>query len=172
MPVERDEITGRFLIGNPKGYNYSTVSERFWKYVDKKSDDECWEWVGKNKNRKGYGRIKINGKQVQASRYSWELHFGKIPEGLLVCHHCDNPPCVNPKHLFLGTNADNVADRDRKGRKALGSKNGKSKFMEWDVIQIKYLISFGEGDSEIARKFNSRPSTIRAIRIGITWRQI
>ena len=172
MPLERDKTTGRFLPGNPKGYDYSKVPHRFWGKVVKNSDNECWEWIG-NKTPKGYGRIKINEKWVKAHRYSWELYFGNPPpKDLLVCHHCDNRKCVNPKHLFLGTNADNVADRDRKGRKALGSKNGKSKFAEWDVIQIKYLISFGVSDSKIARKYHSWPSTIRAIRIGITWRQI
>ena len=75
----------------------------------------CQEWTGSH-DRKGYGRIKANGKNQAAHRVAWELAFGAIPDGLFVLHRCDNPPCVKPAHLFLGTNAVNMADCVAKGR--------------------------------------------------------
>lgn len=86
---------------------------RFFEKVAKTSD--CWAWLA-GKDKDGYGKIKINGKTLQAHRVSWVIHNGCIPEGLSVLHVCDNPSCVNPKHLFTGTTLDNMRDRDAKGR--------------------------------------------------------
>jgi hypothetical protein len=90
-------------------------SLRFWAHVDKTG--ECWVWTGA-RNAAGYGDFHRGGgmNHVFAHRYSWELVHGSLPEGRLVLHHCDNPPCVNPKHLFDGTHADNTRDMIRKGR--------------------------------------------------------
>lgn len=92
---------------------------RFWKFVAKStSENGCWEWAGK-KTHDHYGQIRPGGKKsshVMAHRVSWELHFGSIPADMLVCHRCDNPPCVRPDHLFLGTHQDNVLDAIEKGR--------------------------------------------------------
>jgi HNH endonuclease len=103
---------------------------RFWRRVDVGDPTACWPWVGA-KDRDGYGLFLIkatdepDGQRIcmHAQRFAWTLAKGPIPAGLDVLHHCDNPPCCNDAHLFLGTNLDNVADRDRKGRTAKGERH-------------------------------------------------
>lgn len=87
--------------------------EAFWTKV--KKTKKCWLWTA-NKNKAGYGKIKIKQKTRLAHRVSWEIHFGPIQDGLFVCHHCDNPTCIKPDHLFLGTSLDNMRDKIKKGR--------------------------------------------------------
>ena len=87
--------------------------EGFFRRVEK--TDQCWLWLA-GKNKDGYGKVKIHGRSLQAHRVSWEIHHGPIPAGLNVLHRCDNPACVNPAHLFVGTALDNNRDRDAKGR--------------------------------------------------------
>jgi hypothetical protein len=113
---------------------------RFWSKVDIISGDECWGWTDSIRNRR-YGRLGINDKQVNANRVSWVIHFGAIPEGMHVLHHCDNPSCVNPEHLFLGTHQDNMADMKRKGRAIshFGENNGKSTLSTTEVIEIRKI---------------------------------
>ncbi len=93
------------------------VAERFWPKVDRRGPDECWEWKAA-RQAEGYGKMFTTNRcrPERAHRVSWVLHHGPIPDGMFVLHRCDNPPCVNPAHLFLGTNLDNIEDMGRKGR--------------------------------------------------------
>lgn len=93
----------------------TTWEEGFWRHVAKGTEEECWEWKA-TKDRDGYGQLRSFRRGVMAHRVSWECHFGLPPADKLVLHHCDNPSCVNPWHLFLGTEKDNMHDCLRKGR--------------------------------------------------------
>ena len=112
--------------------------ELFWAKVAKKSDAECWEWLA-YRNKNGYGRMHVKNKMYLTHRVAWFIHNGEIPDGLLVCHACDNPGCVNPLHMFLGTKKDNANDRDIKcrGVNLVGERHGSHKLTEKEVIEIR-----------------------------------
>lgn len=120
-------------------YKAKQPEDRFWRYV-KKVDNGCWEWLG-CLSKNGYGVFSVphipgENKHSYAHRFSWELHFGSIPEGKVICHKCDNPSCLNPEHLFIGTQKDNLADMVKKNRGAHGERNGNTKLKEEEVIRI------------------------------------
>lgn len=129
----------------------------------------CWLWTASIDNW-GYGLFGIgNKKTTRAHRWSYSKYVGEIPIGLKVCHRCDNPACVNPNHLFLGTDADNAKDRDKKGRSAKGFKNGKSKLSMEDLILIR---ESNLSERKIAKILGFSRGTINAVRSGRTWSHI
>ena len=143
--------------------------KRFWNKVSKGGKDECWEWTA-GKRHGGYGQFKLNNKMQVAHRLSWMWANNKdVPVGMLICHHCDNPSCVNPDHLFLGTNADNNRDCWSKGRNSnKGIDHSQSKFTEEQIILIKRHIAeadFEYGDKTAFCKF-------WAPKIGVSWQAI
>lgn len=97
-----------------KGFIKVPLEERFWSKVNKSGPNGCWLWTGANDG--GYGQIWVNGRNEKAHRIAWLLTHGVIPEGKMACHTCDNPPCVNPAHIFWGTMSDNILDAVNKGR--------------------------------------------------------
>ncbi|MHB0992643.1 MAG: HNH endonuclease signature motif containing protein [Burkholderiales bacterium] len=151
------------------------IEDRFWKKVIK--SENCWEWVG-NKNNKGYGQLSKGGRlgNALAHRVSYEIHNGKIPGGLFVLHKCDNPGCVRPDHLFLGTNSDNMQDMLKKGRfksKSLkGEKCKFSKLNESQVMEIKNRLLHGDKARLIARAYGVSDCCISGIKCGKTWKHI
>ncbi|WP_183041497.1 HNH endonuclease signature motif containing protein [Caldibacillus debilis] len=136
------------------------VEKAFWKRVDKKSDNGCWEWKG-YLTPNGYGQLKVKQKNVYAHRYSYELHYGRIPDNLAVCHKCDNRKCVNPSHLFLGTQRDNIHDMDKKGRRVV--RPGTMKITRRDANEIRLFHKKGVSVNELSKKYGLKPCTIRNI---------
>lgn len=147
------------------------LAERFWPKVDKRGPDECWVWNGR-RNQRGYGKLRLDDRRYRgAHRISWFLAHGEWPD-LFVCHSCDNPPCVNPAHLWLGTNDDNIADRLAKGRPpgpARGEANRTAKLTPVQVLEIR---AAGGRGADLARRFGVTNTTISHIRLGKTWRHL
>lgn len=137
---------------------------------------ECLIWNG-SKHPRGWGIIRNNGKRVKAYRASYEVHHGPIPEGMVVRHSCDNPACINPEHLSLGTQADNVRDMFQRGRenKAKGERTGKAKLTDAQVREIRgrYApMTYGKGAHCLAREFGVSKQTVQAILSGESWKHL
>jgi len=144
---------------------------RFWNKVKKGKQNECWIWLGAT-TKKGYGRFKINNQLYGANRISYILNYGKFDKKLFVCHTCDNPFCVNPKHLFLGTRSDNMKDAYKKGRLNIlkgkrfkrGDNNPFRKITDKQSLEIK---NSKEKVSRLARRFKVSKSLIYKIKSGL-----
>jgi hypothetical protein len=129
----------------------------------------CLEWISK---RRSYGVISVNGRQYRAHRLAYQACNGVIPDGLLVCHKCDNPPCFNPSHLFLGTHLDNVQDAARKGRTSRGERHIHAVLTEACARQIKARLAAGEKVIPIAKDFAVSSAVVQSIRAGKTWKWV
>ena len=153
--------------------NLGTPIERFFKNIKDENTSDCWLWKTYNHND-GYGTLHINRKRIYAHRYSWIIHYGEIPKGLFVCHKCDNPKCVNPEHLFLGTNTDNVNDMIKKGRKkqAKGNDYSRAKLKSEDVIDIRKMMKEGKKAIEIAKLYKITAQHVRIIYRKLNWAHI
>lgn len=179
----------------------TTTVERFWSKVDKDGPTQphmstpCWVWTGA-KLRGGYGSFGFNGKPRQTHRVSYELRYGVDPGSLCVCHRCDNPSCVNPEHLFLGTKEDNGRDMVRKGRQNFqkrpetlargdahwhrvhperivrGSAHKNSKLTDSDVIEIRKLLAEGVVQRKIAERFNVTQTVVSLVARRRTWSHV
>ena len=145
--------------------------DRFMRHVHPEPNSGCWLWTGPVMGG-SYGAFRKLGAGTQnsyAHRYSFEAHCGPIPKGLFVCHRCDTPPCVNPDHLFLGTAADNNADKVRKGRVLRGEKVGNSKLTS---IAVRAIRNDARSNARVAAEYGVSPSSVQSIRAGKVWKHV
>lgn len=150
---------------------YPTLSSpdiaRFWSKVAIGRPDECWPWRA-GAFDSGYGAFSIGRRLLRAHKVAFELSNGPLPDGMRACHTCDNRPCCNPAHLWSGSDADNVADRDRKGRTARGERSGTAKL----TVATARLIRRDTGKQrDIAKRFGVCKSTVGYIKRGEYWKE-
>ncbi len=153
----------------------TSLENRFWARVEKEgpvlydSLGSCWLWMGW-RDAYGYGQITFLQRPRKTHRLSYELHFGEIPKGLSVLHKCDNPPCVNPSHLFLGTPADNMRDAVAKNRFPKGSAKPQAKLTDVKVLEIRRRFANGGMTyKELALDYQVRPETVSAVVRRVSW---
>lgn len=159
------------------GKSTKTLAERFWSKVDKsRGPNGCWPWTAA-KNGGGYGVIRIDGKNILAHRASWGLSNGSIRNGLHCLHRCDNPGCLNPGHLFLGTDADNISDMDRKGRRVNSDVRGSA--IAWaklsDDVVREMRLAYAAGlttQRELASRLGMSQASINSALLGKSWRHV
>lgn len=153
---------------------WGTPEERFEKYTDRTPghgpSGDCWLWT-KTFTTHGYGQFSINNKTVKAHKYSYEKHKGPIPKGMCVCHSCDTPACVNPAHLWLGTQSQNMHDchAKKRNRAPTGEGHPRAKLKDADVIRI---LTDTRTQKVIADEYGVDPSIIGLIRAGKIWKHL
>lgn len=147
------------------------TKERIEEKILRMPEAGCWIWMGGTTVR-GYGQIESKGMKHYAHRVSYELFVGPIPKGMYVCHSCDNVACVNPNHLFLGTQKENLQDMASKGRSTRGVKNPMAKLDAYGVKEIKEGIKAGQTDTALAESWMVSRQTINNIRNGKVWNHV
>ncbi len=147
--------------------------DRFWEKVNKLGPDDCWEWQAA-RTHDGYGEFGLDGAIVKAHRFAYKMFVGQIPDGQIICHHCDNPPCCNPNHLFLGTDLINNHDMMSKGRNVVlrGVNNGFAKLNDNLVREIKQCLLDGMKQRDIAIQFRISKGTVSGIAKNRTWKHV
>jgi predicted XRE-type DNA-binding protein len=164
--------------------NSKSLEERFWEKVDKNGSipehqpelGQCWEWRGA-RSRDGYGRLRKPGqkkaeqRELYAHVIAWQIANDPIPQGMCVLHKCDNPPCCNPAHLFLGTRTDNNLDKKLKGRinDRHGANNSNVKITEDDVTEIRKLVALGMSQIDVGAQFGIKQPQVSRIIRGVSW---
>ena len=156
------------------GLSRLTVVERFFSHVNKADPNECWPWTG-SANQSGHGEFfvsKTRGK-VPAHAFSLELATGQAcPAGKETCHHCDNPPCCDPAHLYYGTRQQNIDDMWQRGRGRRGSDHRAARLTEESVVQIRHRYAAGEFAKDLAAEFNVTTGAVVAVVLGKNWRHV
>jgi hypothetical protein len=175
LPVDQElvQTCNNKLCVNPKHLVIATPEFRFWSKVVVGNKDDCWPWTA-SLFHDGYGEFGLNGKVVRAHRYSYELAHGQIPDNQLVLHSCDNPPCVNPNHLFLGDDLVNSHDMFSKGREKRlpGILNGNSVLDDATVIEIRHLSDSGMKGTEIASIIGVHKNTVYNVLNNKYWKHV
>lgn len=158
MHYKRVRYTGRIDL--------VTSEERFWTYVEK--TETCWVWTG-DRRLNGYGRANLHGRSYAAHRVAWGIANGPIPEGMPMLHKCDNPPCVRPSHLFLGTHKDNSVDKYAKGRSNT-THSGRGKKLTWrEVDLIRTALGTGSSRFTLANKYGVSAAMVWRIGRNLSW---
>lgn len=159
-------------------YTLPEIEKRFWSKVDIRGENECWPWIGAKDGNALYGMFRFRGETWQAHRVAYRLYYGEFDISLNCCHHCDNPPCCNYRHLFLGTSTDNVRDAMQKGRwfKPIpqpGEQNPRHKLTEEQVKEIRRIHAMGKlNQRAIARQFGVDFHTVNLIVLRVNWKHI
>jgi hypothetical protein len=175
-PLEAKDLCGAHYMQQRRHGVLTEVSPspatRFWAKVKKAEGEGCWEWLGSKRCDFGYGCFNSGGRAHLAHRFSWTLANGAIPAGLEVCHRCDNPACVRPDHLFIGTHTDNMADMAAKNRRTFRPENNGHAKIGWtEVHEIRRLRAEGMTPASLAERFSLAPESIWKIVTFKTWRQ-
>ena len=148
---------------------FTPITERLWRYARRGAPDECWHWQGpRSKDGYGYLSERVSRSVVKAHRVSWQFHYGAIPASLCVLHKCDAPSCVNPAHLFLGTQRDNIRDMENKGRRARGESFSTTRLTAAKVLAIR-AARRDKSINTLAREYGVGRATISAVCARTTW---
>lgn len=163
---------GTYLDERQSRPSYQNRIARFWDRIERPAGG-CWEWKGLL-TKSGYGNLRWDGRGWLAHRLAWTLARGPVPSHLFVCHHCDNPKCCNPEHLFIGTQTDNMHDMFAKGRRiaARGERASKAKLTASEVRQMRADFAGGERQTDLSQKYGMSKGAVSAIVHGRHWKHL